>query len=308
MRFPFLRPVVALAATLALLGGNARAELIYGVTTLGSPLLVSFDSATPGSLTTIGAISGLLAGHTLRGIDFRPSNGLLYALSNSDATRTAAQLYTVDLTTGALTTVGGGLTLTGNTSSVISLDFNPVADALRVVTSSDQSYRVNANTGALIAQDISISSVVTAVGIAYTNNVAGATSTTLYAYDYAADRIGTIGSVGGTPTSPNTGQYFAVGSSGISADQTLGFDISGATGIAYANADIFNSGNPNDNFYTVNLGTGAFSLVGSFGVPILDISVRPALAAAAIPEPGTLALLLVGTLTTGAGWLRRRRA
>ena len=39
-----------------------------------------------------------------------------------------------------------------------------------------------------------------------------------------------------------------------------------------------------------------------------DLTFTPAAPAAAIPEPGTLALLLVGSLTTGAGVLRRRRA
>lgn len=293
------------AAAFALLGGNARAEVIYGVTNTGIPLLVSFDSATPGTLTTIGAISGLVAGQTLRGIDFRPSNGQLYALSNAGS-GAAAQLYTVNLTTGALTTVGSGLTLPGNTSSVISIDFNPVVDALRVVTIFDQNYRVNANIGALIAQDTSISPAAGSYAdIAYSNNVVGATSTTLYAYEFSNDIVGTIGSVGGTPTSPNTGQFFPVGSSGVTAgNQILGFDISGATGIGYAN--LLPAFTSTQDLYTVDLGTGAFNLVGSFSAPLLDISVQPLLPAV-VPEPGMLALASLGLLSlAGTVWRRRR--
>jgi len=37
------------------------------------------------------------------------------------------------------------------------------------------------------------------------------------------------------------------------------------------------------------------------------LQIGPAAPAAAIPEPGTLALVLVGGMTTGAGFLRRRR-
>ena len=40
----------------------------------------------------------------------------------------------------------------------------------------------------------------------------------------------------------------------------------------------------------------------------LTLQIGPAAPTAAIPEPGTLALLLVGTLTTGAGFMRRRRS
>jgi hypothetical protein len=41
--------------------------------------LISFDLASPNSRSTFG-ISGIVAGQTLVGIDFRPFNGLLYAL------------------------------------------------------------------------------------------------------------------------------------------------------------------------------------------------------------------------------------
>ena len=67
---------------------TTHAETIFGVTDTGS--LRSFDSLTPGTQSTIGAVSGLNAGHTLRGIDFRPNGGALYGIS-TDSTGGTAQ-------------------------------------------------------------------------------------------------------------------------------------------------------------------------------------------------------------------------
>lgn len=297
----------AFALSLAAAALAAHAERIYGVTDGGTgsttTSLVSFDSATPGTFTTSVAITGLVAGQFLRGIDFRPSNGLLYAVSagNTTATATSAQLYTVNLTTGALTTVGSGFTIAGNGSTRVSIDFNPVVDALRVVTGTAQNYRVNPVTGALIAQDTNITPADLIADVAYSNNVAGATSTTLYAYDYTTDALGTIGGVGGTP-SPNGGAYTAIGSTGlVSAIAAIGFDISGATGVGYISLDDDASTTADTEFYSANLTTGALSLLGTSPGALLDISAAPQ--AAPVPEPATLAALGLGA----AALLRRRR-
>lgn len=297
------RKVQYLMAASALIAGTAQAELIYGITvpTAGVSSLLSFDSATPGASTSIGAITGIVAGHTLRGIDFRPSNGQLYAISSSG---TAAQIYTVNLATGVATPVGAGVTLTGNTSTRISLDFNPVVDALRVVTGSGQNYRVNANTGSLIAQDTNISGSPLISGIAYTNNFAGATQTTLYAYDFISDNLGTIGGINGVP-SPNGGLFNIVGNSGlVTGDAGAGFDISGATGMAYMSVDDFNgSAGFNAEFFSINLVTGALTQIGGDDpFPVLDISVLPV--AAVVPAPTTALLALAALAGLGA---RRRR-
>jgi Domain of unknown function (DUF4394) len=281
---------------------SAQAVLIYGITD-PTPSLVSFDSATPGTLNTVGAISGIVAGQTLRGIDFRPSDGQLYALS-SDAS-TAAQLYTIDLLTAVATPLGAGLILTGNTSSQISLDFNPVADALRVVTGTGQNYRVNANTGGLINQDTSLDpSNHPIAAIAYTNNFVGATQTTLYAYDVFFNEVYTIGSVNGSPVSPNTGTLFLVGASGFFAfTSSMGFDIDGATGVAYLSLDDSNSPDDKSEFFKMNLATGALTAAGGFNATLLDISVAPV--AATVPEPASLALLLTGVAALAATFTRR---
>ena len=68
--------------------------LVYAVTTANN--LISFDIATPGTLQSNVAITGLQAGENVLGIDFRPVfTKQLYALGST------SRLYTINLTTGA---------------------------------------------------------------------------------------------------------------------------------------------------------------------------------------------------------------
>ena len=292
MKLPFLSARRLSAASLGLLAlaaaPAARAELIYGVTNVATPVLVSFDSNAPATVTTIGAT---VAG--LRSVDFRPSNGLLYGATYAGATGTF-QLYTLSLTTGAPTAVGAAIILPNFQNTLnLSIDVNPMADALRVVTDNGSSYRINLNTGVLVAQDTTFSPTGVYTSTAYGNNVRGATSTTLYAYNSTTNTIGVV-------APPNDGVFTPrAAGTGITAPETVvAFDVSGLTGTGYlatgVNAAVV------DNLYTVNLTTGTAALVGTTGQNLLDISV--------VPEPGTWAMLTVGAVTAGAGVLRRRRA
>ena len=315
---PDFKILVAAAAALCALA-PVHAETIYGMTAAsGQGLapglgLVRFDSATPGIVTSLGSFTGIVAGHAVRSIDFRPANGLLYAISNSTFSGTAsqAQLYTVNLNTAALTPVGAGLTLIGNTAARIEMDFNPVADRIRIIVagSTNLSYRANPDTGALVGVDTPVdfaagdplfdSGPVVVAG-AYSNNVPGALSTTLYAWDYNTDALATIGSLGGAPISPNSGQMFTVNAPSISltGNSGIGMDISGLTGTLYVTHD-----NPAEglfmSLFTRDLVTGAQTRVGNYptGVFIADISAAP------VPEPATWLLGAFGL----AGLLAHRR-
>jgi hypothetical protein len=95
------------AAVLFLLGlfffagatkANAQSATIYGVTTGNQ--LVRFNAASPGTLTNVGAITGLQAGEQILGIDFRPATGQLFGLGST------SRLYVIDKTTGAAAAVG----------------------------------------------------------------------------------------------------------------------------------------------------------------------------------------------------------
>jgi hypothetical protein len=296
---------MACLACLALAAGpgRARAELLFGLTTTN--VLETFDSSTPGTILTAVGVTGLQSGETLLGIDFRPATGGLYGLGST------SRLYQINRTTGAATQVGsaGAFTLSGTS---FGFDFNPVVDRIRVVSNSDQNLRLNPNDGTLTATDTALAYAAgdpnaganpNVVGSAYTNNFSGASTTTLYAVDSNLNILVRQGSLGGSPISPNTGQLFTVGPLGFNTSDLVGFDISGSTGIAYASLTA-----PGGNFsqlFTINLSTGAATLVGSIGggVPLQGLTVLPT----AVPEPGTLSLGLLGIgLIAYAG--RRRLA
>src|SRR5688572_20913352 len=88
---------------------SAQAALVYGVTS--DDTLFSFDTATPGTLISGVPLSGFSQNNeTIRGIDFRPATGQLYAIGSF------GQLYTVNLSSGAMSAVGSGVGTIDGTS------------------------------------------------------------------------------------------------------------------------------------------------------------------------------------------------
>lgn len=295
-RSPSSRRLAALSAAVLALsaGAAAQAQTIFAVTVQGN--LISFDPATPGTITTIGPVSGPgVSVPDVRGIDFRPATSQLY-LQQGPAAGNPDRLYVVD-------TFSGNSTLVANTSTPIvgtplGMDFNPAVDRLRIVTSATQNYRVNPDTGAVTTDTAALispsgnSPFIT--GSAYTNSIFGGAvpaSTTLYNID---SRNSTLT----LQSPPNDGTNTVIGNLGINLTGVdAGFDIwfSGSSNIAYLTANVGGAGS--SSLYTVNLTTGAATLVGTIGggVAIRDIAV--------IPAPGTLGLVGAGLLVA----LRRRR-
>jgi len=286
--------LTAVAVVVCLLAaGQARAELIY---TSNGSTISRFDSGSLGVVTTV-PVSGLSVGETLVGIDVRPASpGTLYGVGST------SRVYTINPLTGLATAVGpsGQFTLNG---TAFGTDFNPVADRIREVSNTEQSLRLNPNDGALAATDTALNPAGNIVGVAYSNNFPGATVTTLYAIDSAAGTLNLIGSVNGSPNSPNGGAVTTVGSLGLGTNlnEAIGFDISGQSGIAFAS--ITTGGI--SRLYNLNLSTGAATLTSSNGGAI-GTGTTPflGLAAAGAPEPSGLAFMGGGALLL----IRRRRA
>ncbi len=225
---------------------DVKAATIYGVNT--SNQLVRFDSATPGTVSTPLAITGLQAGETILGIDFRPANGGLYALGST------SRLYVVNKTTGVATQVGsaGAFTLNGTD---FGFDFNPTVDRIRVVSNTGQNLRLNPDTGALTLTDGTLNPGSPNVNAAaYTNNFAGATTTTLFVIDTTVDALY-------TQNPPNAGTLNLVGPLGVDASNLNGFDIAPFGGLAYAALTVGGT----SRLYTINLGTGLATQVGAIG-------------------------------------------
>jgi hypothetical protein len=262
----------------------AQADVIFAVTSARE--LISFDSATPGTISTSTAITGLQDQfEAVNAIDFRPANGSLYALGNAPGS--IYRLYTLNTTTGVATKIGSDIT--GITGSFMGFDFNPTVDLIRIVTDSDQNFRFNPNTGALTSSDSVLAYAAgdanagqnpNIVGSAYTNNFAGAATTTLFNIDSNRDVLV-------TQVPPNNGTLNTVGALGVDFQSFTGFDVT-SSGTAFATTT--NATLTGTNLYTINLGTGAATLVGAIGngVVINDFSVG----ITAVPEPSSIALMM----------------
>lgn len=278
----FRRAPLAVALLAAACAGDATAETMYGITgTVEGLTLVRFDSFSPAALTTIGPLTGLVAGDAIRAIDFRPDSDLLYAIGQNQGANTG-RLYLVNLNTAVVTPIGAPFAFAAG-SPRVSMDFNPVVDRIRLVSGTGISLRINPNSGAIAGTDTPLAYAAgdpnegqshSIADVAYSSNAPGTPTTTLYGIDYAHDRLVTIGGVNGVP-SPNVGGMFTVGALGVvTSSATIGFDVSGVTGNAYASFNV--EATPTvDRLSQINLATGAATLIGSFGtVRMLDISVQ----------------------------------
>ena len=215
--------------------------------------VLTLNRAAPAKPCTSAAITGLAVGDQIVGIDVRPSTGLLYALANSFG---QGRLYTLDPSTGA---AAQPVTLTQPLAgTAFGMDFNPTGPvALRIVSDAGQNLRVtDVATGATTA-DGAINGASGLSGAAYTNSVQGASATTLYTIDTAADRLR-------IQSPPNTGAQLDAGALGVDVAAVAGFEIDGRDNTAFAALDL--AGSAVTTFHTVNLATGAVSAsLGTLG-------------------------------------------
>lgn len=193
-------------------------------------------------------ISGLQSGENILGIDFRPANGQLYALGSS------SRLYTINLGTGAATTVGSSPFLTLLSGTDFGFDFNPTVDKIRVVSNTGQNLRLDPVTGTITATDGILNPGSPVVGAAaYTNNVSGSSSTMLFVIDHNTDKLY-------QQNPPNNGTLTETGALGINISGANGFDIGSMSQKAYLMATVGTT----TKIYSVNTSTGATTPISDF--------------------------------------------
>ncbi|MFD1514956.1 DUF4394 domain-containing protein [Halomarina rubra] len=200
----------------------------------------------------------------LLGVDYRPSDGMLYSLAAD------GQLYRFEVPRGnrkrvSAHAVGSPSDYPDTTlSDGIGFDFNPVADAIRVVTTDSDSFVTSADDGSIVRQDpdtfyadgdanAGTHPRLSAAG--YTNSVRDPETTTLYDIDSDLD---VLVQQNANPDSPDTSALMTVGSLGVDVGAVNGFDVSGRDSTAYALLVVDGT----SRLYTVDLATGAASPVG----------------------------------------------
>ncbi len=160
-------------------------------------------------------------GASLVGIDVRPADGKLYGLAADGA------IVTVDAKTGKWSKVSQlSETLPSAKDVSFVVDFNPVADRLRVIGSDGTNLRVNVADGkAIVDGRLKYSDDDKGKGLtpkvtagAYTDSVAGTKTTALYDIDAANGWL-----LKQAP--PNDGVLVTVGPTGIKAKGPMAFDI-----------------------------------------------------------------------------------
>jgi outer membrane protein assembly factor BamB len=250
---------LAAFASLIALSAAARAETAVALS--GDATLTTFDtkSLKANGSVTIKGVNGKVAG-----IDVRPSDGMLYAVT------TDGTVYTVDAKSGQAA-MKVKLETMLPASAKATIDFNPAADRLRLLGSDGTSLRANVDDGKVITDgrlkyaesDKNAGKTPNIVAGAYSNSVKGAKETALYDLD------GALG-VFLKQAPPNDGILATMGDSGLKGAE-IAFDIfaDGAgknTGYAVVAGTL----------YTVDIASGASKAAGKIaGLPqgVRDVAV-----------------------------------
>ncbi len=253
---------ISIAVATAAAVQPAKAASIVGL--MPDNRIIIFDSDKPGLARTT-AISGVQG--NILGIDVRPADRKLYAVTDADV------IYTIDPATGAASMVSNlSMSFKGGGKTVV--DFNPVADRLRLMGMNGVNFRVHPDTGAVTtdgalafaANDSNAGKRPAVAAGAYTNSMAGARETALYNLEPAMGALL-------LQSPPNDGVQQTKGALGIKLKPAVAFDImADGTGrnVAYALAE--------KTLYTVNLESGkATKLREIKKLPaLIDIAVLPA--------------------------------
>jgi hypothetical protein len=209
MKFKYL---LAAPTILLIAGTSARAEQVAAL--IGDNSIAIIDT-TARKVTKNMRITGIDG--AVVGIDVRPADGMLYGLIDNGTVVTIDMSGKATMKSKLETMLAKGLTAT--------VDFNPVADRLRVIGSDGTNLRVNVDDGKVTKDgplkyadgDVNKGKSPRIVAGAYTNSVKGSKETALFDIDAATGVL-----VKQAP--PNDGILNTVGMLGAKLDN-IAFDI-----------------------------------------------------------------------------------
>lgn len=255
----FRNMLLAGIAALATMGSAAEAATLVALTS--DSRLVRIDSATRRASAPV-RITG--AAGAVVGIDQRPQDGRLYGVTDS------GQIVTIDPASGRATRVSQLNTAFQPAGRAI-VDFNPVANRLRVMGLDGQNLRVNVETGEAVvdgrlknAPGPTQDAAPRVLAGAYTNSLQGATATMLLTLDTAANALN-------VQNPPNDGVQARRAALSMPLPTAPAFDIlaEGATNTGF----VFSGGA----LHTLNLESGALATLGPVmnlprGAEVIDIA------------------------------------
>jgi hypothetical protein len=289
--------------------------------------LIAFSSADPDANAISIPLTGAPVDSTLLGIDVRPANQVLYGLFTLDEGELA--VGPINHTTGAVGTlvtlsdsVGGG-PISGQLAAV-GVDFNPVVDRLRVVSSFDDNLRIDVDSG-VTTRDADLNSDAggddeCVVGAAYTNSTPGPAAASTQLFDIVDGSCPFSADFLAIQAPPNDGTLTSVGPLGIDNEFEVGFEITaGGAGFlatrlvteevvpggrsAAGAAPKRPRGIPTQplQLYSVNLASGAATLVGTIGDGFGGLEVDGLTSMPVqLPTTTTTTATTLATTTTGA--------
>ncbi|WP_417310933.1 DUF4394 domain-containing protein [Devosia sp.] len=228
---------------------------------VGGSTLVMFDTESRTVSETV-EVTGV---DSLAGIDVRPSNEMLYGVTLD------GRVVTIDAATGAATVQTELSEKLASYEGAI-VDFNPVADKLRLMGTDGTNHRVNVDDGTVTVDgslayesaDMHAGEAPAIAAAAYTNSIGTPEKTAMYDIDTTI--VALIQQI-----SPNDGTLAAIGKLGVDGGSSYAFDILAADDMSNTAFLVV------DNvLHTVSLETGAAEAWGPIeGVDgmITDIAV-----------------------------------
>lgn len=242
-----------------------------------SQKLVHIDAADPRNVLGSKAISGLMPGDALIGIDYRVAKGVMFGLGRSGT------LYTLDPDKGIAKAVNPSASKIALNPGPMGFDFNPAADRIRVVQSTGDNHRLHPDTAAIVdfnakedgvqtdprlafaSTDVNAGQIPNLVAAGYTYNSKNDKLTTNFAIDGRLGALLLQGTREGVQpaVSPNLGVLTTVGAMGLGPLTDATLDISDVSNVALAIVTSATTTLPR--LVKIDLDFGTATLLGTVG-------------------------------------------